>query len=156
MDEPGRVLARSDNCVFLDLGPLFVGLFWGDTNLEQGKLFNDAAELYLKGRNEPYGVMTVVASNSNAPSGELRTLLRRAIERVATDSECFAGVILGSGVKATSLRAIMGALLIVLPRLSRARVCSTVDQGIDWVAKHLRDLDVTTAARIVYEAAPTL
>ena len=132
-----QILAEASNCVFLDFGGLFVGLFWGDTNATHGELFVEAAETFLSTRQGRHGVLILVSADSRPPSRALRQDLVKAIGMLSEGTECYASVLTGKGVKASTLRAIMGALLMAMPRVSRARVYSTLEEGIAWCNKHL-------------------
>lgn len=141
--QPKTMLAGAGNCVFMDMHPVFVGMFWGQTSVEQGTHFLESAQTFVSRHSgRPHCVLTVVTADSTTPSVELRGLLRDAITVITEDSTCYAGVILGKGVKATALRAIMGTLLMAMRHVSKGRVCSSIEDGLRWCDQHSQGLDV--------------
>lgn len=148
------MLARGTNFAFVDLHPMFVGMFWGQASLEQGQQFVEASQAFLSSNDGPHCVLTIVTPDSTAPPSELRGLLREAIGIIGESSTCYAGVILGSGVKASALRAIMGTLLLAMRRVSKGRVCGSVDDGLQWCASHLEGLDVARVRHAVEVHGP--
>ena len=148
-----RVLAEASNCVFLDIDRLFVGLFWGDSDAVHGQLFVESATKFLAELDGPHGVLIVVSANAKPPSRALRKDLVEAISMLSERTECYGSVLAGKGVKASTLRAIMGALLMAMPRVSKGRVCSTIEEGIEWCSKHLA-FDAAKVRRAVSEYQP--
>ena len=153
---PETMLARADNCLFMDVHPVFVGMFWGETSVEQGMHFLESAKTFVERHDGPHCVLTIVTADSTTPSFELRGLLRDAITVITEHSSCYAGVILGKGVKATALRAIMGTLLMAMRHVSKGRVCSSVDDGLAWCDQHLQGLDADRIRAAVTTHGPTV
>ncbi len=148
------MLAQGPNCVFLDMHPMFVGMFWGTTSVDQGRHFLEAARVFVSRHSTPHCVLTVVTADSTTPSSELRGLLREAIGVLTQTSTCYAGVVLGTGVKATALRAIMGTLLIAMRHVSKGRVYGTVEDGLRWCAQHLDGLEADRVRAAVQMHGP--
>jgi hypothetical protein len=140
------------SCRIVGATGVLLAKFWGSTELEQAEALGRALDAALRDR-VAIALMVVIEDDTALPSRAVRERLSDVLSRASNQLSCFAGVVLGSGLAATSKRTMMRIILTFARIKAPTRVFDDVEDAASWLAWQLAEGgDMPYQPRMLLEA----